>query len=352
MYHSLSIKNVQKETIESVSIEFEVPENLKEDFRFKAGQFLNLKADVNGEEIRRSYSICTTPQSNQLKVVVKQIPNGKFSTFANNQLKPGDVIEVSKPAGNFFLTPMPDMIKSYTLFAAGSGITPIISILKTILEEEQSGIVHLFYGNKKPELTIFKIELDELQKKYSDRLHVHYIFSQTKGINRFHTGRLEGRKLKKVFNKHALIENTDDIFMCGPQEMTDNIKDLLHNKYGFNPESIHSELFVSSKVQETKEDKKDSVSSNQSIVNAILEGKNIQFKVGKNETILEAGIAAGYDLPFSCQGGVCGVCRCSKGKGDVELDNNLVLSEEEVESGYILACQSRVLSDSVEINFD
>ncbi|MFL2581597.1 MAG: 2Fe-2S iron-sulfur cluster-binding protein [Flavobacteriales bacterium] len=346
MFHTLNIKNITKETSNSVSIEFEVPLTLLNEFSFKSGQFLTLKKVINGEDIRRSYSLCSTPKSGQFKVVVKQIPNGKFSTFANKELKAGDQIEIGAPNGSFFVETNSKNTKSYTLIAAGSGITPIFSILKSILVEEPNSTINLFYGNKSPELSIFKEEIEQLKKKYSEKLTVHFIYSQIKGESRFHTGRLEGQKIKKLFKKFAPANLTNEVFICGPQEMTNNINNLLENKFNFEPSNIHYELFTANVTEKKVTTKKIT------IVNAILDGENIEFKVKKGESILEAGLAAGYDIPFSCQGGVCGVCKCMVGDGTAEMENNIALSDDEVESGAVLSCQARVLSPNIKITFD
>tara|TARA_Y100000589_G_scaffold150354_2_gene143477 strand:- start:77 stop:1129 length:1053 start_codon:yes stop_codon:yes gene_type:complete len=349
MFHCLYIKRIEKETSESVSIEFEVPEKFLNDFSFKAGQFLILKKFIRGEEIRRSYSLCSTPESGQFKVVVKQIPNGKFSTFANTELKPGDQIEIGLPRGNFFVQTDSNNTKSYTLIAAGSGITPVFSILKTILVEEPNSTISLFYGNKSPELTIFKEEIEQLKKKYPKKLSIHFIFSQHKGESRFHTGRLEGRKLKKLFKKIAPVDLTDEIFICGPQEMTSSIINLLENKFSFAPSNIHYELFTTNTIEKKSNQKKLKGSSTAA---AILNGETIEFTIKKNESILEAGLAAGHDIPFSCQGGVCGVCKCMVGEGEVEMENNIALSFDEIEDGAVLSCQGKVLSPYIKITFD
>ncbi len=349
MFYPLKVLNIKKETSESISIEFEIPTTISNNFSFKAGQFLTLSIQVNNEEIRRSYSICSTPESEKLIVAVKQIPSGKFSTYAIRKLKIGDFIDVAKPSGNFFFKPHPDSKKSYTLIAAGSGITPIISILKTILAKEQNSNVNLFYGNKTPELTIFKRDIENLKKQYSGQLNVYFIYSQTKGESRFHSGRLEGRKIKKLFKEIAPANITDMVFICGPQEMTTSIKNLLENKLNFDASCIHYELFITNKAH-----KKPSIKNQKSncTATANLNGETVEFSIKKNESILEAGLAAGYDIPFSCQGGVCGVCKCMIGDGKVEMENNIALSDEEVESGAVLSCQAKVLSPFIKIDFD
>lgn len=348
MFHSLTIKNIQKETPEAVSIEFEVPSSLKEDFQFLSGQFLTLKAEISGNEVRRSYSICSSPKSGVLKVVVKQVENGVFSTYANSALKNNDTIEVGVPTGGFVVNTKADNNKNYTLIAAGSGITPVISIAKTILENEPNSSVNLFYGNKTANQTIFKTELEELSKEYSNRLNFHLLFSAEKGDSRFHSGRIEGRRIKKIFKEFAPISNTNEVFICGPQEMTEAIRDFLIKKHKYPVSQIHFELFTTT----LKKTKSNSKSNKSSLVTATIDGDTFEFTVKPGETILDAGTKNGVDIPFSCQGGVCGACKCIKGEGELQMDNNIVLSDDEVASGQYLACQSKVKSESVKISFD
>ena len=348
MFHSLAIKNIQKETTEAVSIEFEVPSSLKEDFQFLSGQFLTLKTEIGGNEVRRSYSICSSPKSGILKVVVKQVENGVFSTYANSALKNNDTIEVGIPAGGFVVNTEADNNKNYTLIAAGSGITPVISIAKTILEDEPNSSVNLFYGNKTASQTIFKTELEELSKEYNNRLNFHLLFSAEKGDSRFHSGRIEGRKIKKIFKEFAPISNTNEVFICGPQEMTEAIRDFLIKKHKYPVNQIHFELFTTT----LKKAKSNSKSNKSSLVTATIDGDTFEFTVKPGETILDAGTKNGVDIPFSCQGGVCGACKCIKGEGELTMDNNIVLSDDEVASGQYLACQSKVKSESVKISFD
>ena len=348
MFHSLAIKNIQKETTEAVSIEFEVPSSLKEDFQFLSGQFLTLKTEIGGNEVRRSYSICSSPKSGILKVVVKQVENGVFSTYANSALKNNDTIEVGVPAGGFVVNTEADNNKNYTLIAAGSGITPVISIAKTILEDEPNSSVNLFYGNKTASQTIFKTELEELSKEYNNRLNFHLLFSAEKGDSRFHSGRIEGRRIKKIFKEFAPISNTNEVFICGPQEMTEAIRDFLIKKHKYPVNQIHFELFTTT----LKKTKSNSKSNKSSLVTATIDGDTFEFTVKPGETILDAGTKNGVDIPFSCQGGVCGACKCIKGEGELTMDNNIVLSDDEVASGQYLACQSKVKSESVKISFD
>lgn len=348
MFQSLTIKNIKKETPNSVSIEFDVPTENKNDYTFKAGQFLTLKADINGEDIRRSYSICSAPSSEELKVVVKQIPTGKFSTFANTSLKVGDTIEVAKPTGTFFLEENASNSKKYVLVAAGSGITPIISILKTVLTEEANSSVDLYYGNRNQTHTIFQDELQQLKATYGDRLNLNFIFSGEKGESRFHTGRIEGRKIKKIFKRQSPIATVNEVFICGPQEMTNDIKRVLKEKFKFPSANIHFELFTATAPASVAKKS----GSGKSTVLATIDGKDVEFLVGKNESILEAGLKAGNDIPFSCQGGVCGACKCIVVSGEADMDMNLALSDAEVESGYSLACQTTCQSEEVKVSFD
>lgn len=350
MFNPLKVKTIKKETKDAVSIEFEVPENLQNEYTFKAGQFLTLKSTINDAEVRRSYSIYSTPKSGNLKVAVKQIPNGVYSTFANNYIKEGDFIEVAKPSGNFYVETKSNNQKHYVLIAAGSGITPVFSVLKTILVEEPTSKITLFYGNKNQENTIFFSELVETQKTFGNRLEIHFIYSQAKGEDRFHTGRIEGRKIKKIFKKYAPVTAVDEVFICGPQQMTESVKSILQEKFNFPAHQIHFELFSTTQVVEKTNEK--SSKSGLSTVKATLDGNLIEFTVNPDESILDAGLRQGYDLPYSCQGGVCGACKCVKGEGELEMDVCIALSDEEVESGQYLACQSKVKSKSAIISFD
>lgn len=348
MFHSLVIQKIQKETPNSVSIEFNIPANIQNEFDFQSGQFLTLKKEIAGEDIRRSYSICSTPKSGIVKVVVKQIPNGKFSTFANSELKEGDTIEAAKPTGTFFLTPNASNSKKYVLVAAGSGITPILSILKSILKEEPTSSIDLYYGNQNQQHTIFKNELEELKSTYKERLNLNFIFSQEKGESRFHSGRIEGRKIKKIFKKFSPIQTVSEVYMCGPQDMVESIKNLLVYKLDFPAQQIHFELFTAS----TTVSKPASSTPGKSTISALIDGKDVEFQTEKGESILEAGLKAGNDIPFSCQGGVCGACKCIVISGDAEMDMNLALSDDEVQAGYSLACQTKVSSTEAKVSFD
>lgn len=349
MFNALKVKTIKKETAESVSIEFEIPAELEQAYNFKAGQFLTLKSDINGADVRRSYSICSTPKSGILKVVVKQIPNGIYSTFANNYIKEGDFIEVAKPSGNFYVQTRSNNKKHYTLIAAGSGITPIMAVLKTILVEEPFSKVTLFYGNKTPEQTIFLEELKNLQEVHGDKLNVHFIYSQAKGIDRFHTGRIEGKKIKKIFKNYTPAAEVDEVFICGPQNMTIDTQTILEKKFNFPSAQINFELFIAATESKSNSKLKGGESAT---VTAILDGNTVEFKVNADESILDAGLREGYDIPYSCQGGVCGACKCTKGDGDLEMDVYIALSDEEVESGHYLACQSKVKSKTAKVSFD
>lgn len=348
MFHSLTIKKIQKETPNSVSIEFDIPSNLKDEFAFKAGQFLTLKTLINGEEIRRSYSLCSSPTSGELKVVVKQIPNGKFSTFANSELQKGDSIDVAKPTGAFFLTTNETNTKKYVLIAAGSGITPIISMVKTLLQDEPNSSVDLYYGNQNETYTIFKDVLARLKSTFGDRFNLNFIFSKQKGESRFHTGRIEGRKIKKIFKKASPIDTVNEVYMCGPQDMVESVKNFLVYKLDFPANQIHFELFTTN----IKVTKPVAATPGKSKISALIDGNNVEFETNKNESILEAGLKAGNDIPFSCQGGVCGACKCIVVSGEVDMDMNLALSDDEVQSGYTLACQTKVTSEEAKVSFD
>lgn len=343
-FYSLHIKTINKETADAVSIEFEVPYDLQDTFKFKAGQYVTLKTSINDSEVRRDYSICTASNEGALKVVVKEVENGTFSTYANKQLKNGDVLEVAPPNGRFVFE------SSYTeniaLFAAGSGITPIMSILKTALFETSVNVL-LVYGNKSPEDTIFRTELIELQKEYSGRFNIQFVYSQ---IDEAHA--LFGRIDKSVVN--FVLKNKfsglyfNKFYLCGPEQMIDTVKATLVEN-GIDESNILFELFTSStppKVEAT------SVPTGNSEITVLIDDEEAIFVMPKTKTILEAALDANIDAPYSCQGGVCSSCIAKITKGKAEMRVNNILTDSELEEGYILTCQAQPLTDSMYIDYD
>lgn len=354
-FHSLKIKEVRKETKDCCSIAFEVPEDLKSAYDFTQGQYLTLKKDINGEDVRRSYSICTSPNDQELRVAIKQVPNGMFSTFANNELQAGDVLDVMTPMGSFYTELKEENEKHYIGFAAGSGITPIISILKTTLETEPKSCFTLFYGNKNTGSIIFKEEIEALKNSYMERLTVHYFLSREMLDAPLMNGRIDKSKCDSIFNILLDVSDVDDCFSCGPESMIFAVKDALIERE-FDEKNIHFELFTSplgklgveKKIEVKEEDK--GKSSN---ITINLDGKAFQFDLPfGTDNLLDAALKQGADLPFACKGGVCCTCKAKIKEGSVDMALNYALEKEEVDAGFILTCQAYPTTDKVVVDFD
>lgn len=351
-FHKLAIKEIHKETSDCVTITFDIPEEHKNDFIFKQGQNVTLRTFAGNEEARRSYSICSSPLDNELKIAVKKVENGLFSTFANEKLKKGDILEVMPPTGTFFTEVNPSNRKDYVFFAAGSGITPVISIIKTILLTEQNSSVTLVYGNKNLQSIIFRESIDALKDKYLRRFRVFHILSRERTDTDFNYGRIDISKcdhLSKLIN----FDIIDDFFICGPEQMIFSIKDFLEG-WGIEPRHIHFELF-NSPIKGSKKlytPVKQSIETGSDITVKI-DGRSFDFKLDYNgEVILDAALAQGADLPFACKGGVCCTCKAKLIEGEVEMEANYGLEKSEVNAGYILTCQSHPRSKKVVVDYD
>ncbi len=358
-FYSLKVSNIIHETPDSVSIEFEVPEQIKPDFAYKQGQYLTIKKVFDNEEIRRSYSICSAPYENKLKIAVKKVFDGRFSTFACKELRKGDVLEVMNPMGNFFKEVLPEQKKKYVLFAAGSGITPIISILKTILNVEQQSEVTLIYGNKRVESIIFREELEDLKNTYVDRFSLFHVLSQDFLGTDIGRGRINAEKCEQFAEHLVDIENIDEFFVCGPFEMTMSVTNWLKSKK-IDKHKIHFELFgpppvktEADKINEPTISEKTMSNSNSCEVTIIKDGDTIKFNMNnRKEKILDYAYKLGHDLPFSCKGGVCCTCKAKVLEGKVKMEVNYSLEEEEVAEGYVLTCQSSPETSTLTMTFD
>lgn len=351
-FHKLIVKDIKNETSDCVSIAFDIPEELKNDFHFTQGQNVTIKFVSENQELRRSYSICSSPLENELRIAVKKVANGLFSTYANEKLKTGDVLEVLPPTGTFFTEVNPANRKDYVFFAAGSGITPVISIIKTVLLTEPHSSVTLVYGNKNVQSIILREEIETLKDKFLKRFRVFYILSREKTEADFNYGRIDVSKcnhLSKLIN----FDIIDDFFICGPEQMIFSIKDFLEG-WGIESKSIHFELFttpvrkittVTSETQQVTEDGSD--------ITVKIDGRSFDFKLGfDGKVILDAGLAEGIDLPFACKGGVCCTCKAKLLEGEVEMEANYGLEKSEVKAGFILTCQSHPRSKKVVVDYD
>ncbi|WP_242131046.1 ferredoxin--NADP reductase [Aestuariivivens marinum] len=347
-FHKLSIKNIKRETEQSISITFNVPENLKEAFTFKAGQYITLKTQIDGKEVRRDYSLCISPKSGELKVAVKEVTDGTFSAYANKQLKVGDTLEVAPPKGRFTFEPNDSKTKNIAAFAAGSGITPVLSIIKCALEEEVYSKVILVYGNKTTGDTMFLNELLELQHQYKDRFSIQFVFSQQDSDDSIF-GRIEQSTVNYVMkNKHKHIE-VDAFYLCGPEAMIHTVKDVL-TEHGIDEDRIHFELFKAAKVDEVED--AISVSTGKTKITVIVDDEVTTFEMSAKQTILEAALDEDLDAPYSCQGGICSSCLARLKEGNATMRQNNILTDSEVAEGLILTCQAHPTSPTVVVDYD
>jgi ring-1,2-phenylacetyl-CoA epoxidase subunit PaaE len=354
-FHPLKVRKVQRETDDCVSITFDVPSDLAELYQFRQGQSLTIKTMLNGEEVRRTYSICSSPFDKMLRVAVKKVEGGIFSEFANEFLKPGDVLDVMPPVGKFYTELKPTQKKNYIAFAAGSGITPVLSLIKTTLLTEPKSSFTLVFGNKNKNSIIFKEELEALKDKFIDRFRIYHILSREKSDAEINYGRIDVNKLELLSEKVIDVNQADEFYLCGPEEMIFCIKGFLTGR-GIPSEKIHFELFTipgqkqSVKIQQTEEK---SDLGPRSKVSVKLDGIMFDFELGfEGQSILDAALKQGADLPYACKGGVCTTCKARLLEGQVTMDVNWGLEPDEVENGFILTCQSHPKTEKVVIDFD
>jgi len=349
-FHTLTISKICKETEDTVSITFDIPTELKEDFSFKSGQYLTLRASINGNDERRSYSLSSSPFENEWTVAIKQVENGIFSTYANQELKVGQTIEVMTPTGNFHVNTSVEHKKSYVLIAAGSGITPIISIAKTVLHEEPNSEVTLFFGNKGFASIIFREEIEGMKNKFMERLRVVHVLSRESLGNAIQKGRIDSEKLIKLHKAFLNNSPIDEIFVCGPEEMIQSVRDTF-TEIVSDAKNIHFELFTSAGSK--KPIVKSSEPSIAANVKVIIDGDVLELAMESDgETILDAAFKAGGDLPFACKGGVCCTCKAKILEGTASMDINYGLEPDEIEAGYILTCQAHPTSKTLTVSFD
>ncbi|MDF1695211.1 MAG: phenylacetate-CoA oxygenase/reductase subunit PaaK [Saprospiraceae bacterium] len=352
-FYNLQVEDVHSETEDSVVVSFSVPTELQSEFQYTPGQYLTLETEIGGEDVRRSYSLCSAPHEKEWKVAIKQVTDGKFSTFANQKLKAGDQVNVMAPTGNFKLVTHAENQNHYVAFAAGSGITPIMSMIKSVLNEEANSTFTLFYGNRQLDSIIFREELEALKNQFLNRLSLHHILSKEKLGSPLFFGRIDGEKCKKfgaVFFDPAKVHS---FYLCGPSQMIFAIQDELKN-LGVDGSKIHFELFTTSDIKiEKKEEEASFDPSTESKVTIILdeESFDMPLKYG-GLSVLDAALAAGADLPYACKGGVCSTCKAKIMEGEVVMDLNYALEPDELEKGYVLTCQSHPRTAEVTVNFD
>jgi len=358
-FYPLTINYLQPETDTAVCIGFDIPAELQETFQFVQGQFVTLRAIIAGEEVRRSYSICSGVHDGHLRVAIKRVKNGQFSNFANDEFALGDTVEVMPPQGSFNSPLSADHAKRYMCLAVGSGITPILSIIKTILHEEPNSSVTLIYGNRRSHSVMFKDELSFVKNRYLSRFHWVNIMNQEDQGADLLNGRIDNVK-GAALHKSGLINitQTDDVFICGPEAMMSEVSRGFRAS-GLSDEAIHYELFANSSedaaaMLERSKQRIDTYGEEKMCkVTVVADGRSTSFDLATvGENILDAGMHNGMELPYACKAGVCSTCKAKVTQGEVEMDIAHGLEAHEVASGYILACQAHPVSDEVVVDFD
>lgn len=351
-FHSLKIREVRRETPSTVSLSFDIPNELRDKFKYEAGQYLTFKYNVGGEELRRSYSLCSAPEEGEWRVAVKEVPDGRFSSLVNNNFSAGMDIETMEPMGNFTIS---DRSGHHVGMVAGSGITPVMSIVKSILTSNSDSKFTLFYGNKKYEEIIFREELERLVERFQGRLVVHHILSQEQRPG-YGFGRLDRPRVDSEAQQGLNLGAVSSYYLCGPAEMIFSLKDhLIHS--GVNEDRICFELFTAPVAEETQDTSTAAAAPSQdsgTLVNTyILDGERFEVEVKNPDmTILDIGLAHGIDLPFACQGGVCCTCRAKVQSGKVDMRQNFSLGDGEVNDGYVLTCQSYPQGENATLDYD
>jgi ring-1,2-phenylacetyl-CoA epoxidase subunit PaaE len=337
-------------------VALEVPAELKPIFHFVPGQYLTFRITLDGAEVRRSYSICSSPNDGELRVAIKQVENGKFSTYANTLMKKGDTIEVMPPMGKFTPTVSDKKNKEYLAFAAGSGITPIYSIMKTVLENEPDSKFTLIYGNKSRTSVIFREAIEALKNRFMQRVRIYHILSREYMEVPLFSGRINADKCKEFCSTLIDLNTIDEAFICGPEDMILSVRQQMADM-GLDSSKIHIELFVSPDQPRAQHDKwvtaqgKDKGPTSK--VSITLDGSTFEMDVPfVGESILDSALAMGADLPFACKGGVCCTCRARVMEGEVEMEVNYALDQHEVQQGYILTCQAHPRTEKVVVDFD
>ncbi len=352
-FHALRVTDVRRETAECVSLALEVPPALADKFRFVQGQYLNVRRETGGGEVRRSYSICSGLDDGELRIAVKEVPEGQFSVWANRELLPGATLEVMPPEGRFFVPLDPANAKHHVAFAAGSGITPVLSLARTVLAREPNSRFTLVYGNRTLASVIFNEALEDLKDKYMSRFALYHVFSRDVQAVELFNGRVDGAKVREFLGTLIPSSTIDEAFICGPAVMGDEVKAVLEEQ-GVPAGRIHLERFGAPPAAAGRRKEVPTAPSGRTAnVTVIVDGLRYELDLPEGgSSILDAALKAGADLPYACKAGVCCTCRARITEGEVRMDANYTLEAAEIAAGYRLACQSHPVTPTVTLDFD
>ena len=348
-FHPLTIERIERETRDSVRIALSVPAEFEGDYEFLPGQHLPFEVTLNGKKIRRTYSICSGIDERPLEIGVRIQPGGAFSEFAGSELAVGDTLDAMPPGGRFHAELNRGSARDYLGFAAGSGITPILSIIKSVIENEPGIRFVLFYGNRKQSTTMFIEDLYALKNRFPERLQLHFVFSQEDQEFPIASGRLDAEKVRELYEHFCKGLEPAEAYVCGPDTMIATVRETLV-ELGLDAEHVHAERFgIPRKADKVKAVK----AADNAVVTVIMDGHKKDFEMRRDDNnIVDAAADHGIDLPYSCKGGVCATCRCHLREGEVTMATNYGLEPWEVEAGFVLACQSRPVSDAVLLDYD
>src|ERR1700744_4862743 len=351
-FHRLAVNDLRREAADAVSLTFAIPNELAEDYSFAPGQYLTLRTTMGGEEVRRSYSICSGPDDGELRIAVKKVDGGPSSSWPADELKAGDELDVMTPTGRFGIAHAPGEARIYVGFAAGSGITPILSIVKGVFAREPDSRFFLFYGNRSTGGMLFREALEELKDRFMQRLSIfHVISGEEQDIPILH-GRLDGEKVRVLLRSLIPADSVDHVFICGPTGMSDDIEATCRD-IGIAEDRIHVERFVSGLGGQPRPKAViPAAAPPKAFASLIIDGKRRDVPVAEGEAILDAALRAGMDLPFACKGGMCSTCRGKLVEGKAEMDVNYSLEPWELKAGFVLPCQAKPVSDKVVVDYD
>lgn len=354
-FHSLTVAKVTRDTRDAVLVSFDVPDELAAAYHYQPGQHLTLRTTIAGQDLRRSYSICSSVQDGQLRVGIKKVAGGLFSTWANEQLKAGMQLDVMPPMGSFHVPLAPEQSRHYLGFAAGSGITPLFSIIKTTLETEPGSRFTLVYGNRASSTVMLRDELADLKDRYLDRLSVVHVMSREKQDLDLFNGRIDRAKCEALCRQWVPVADIDYAFICGPESMMHEVTAALQ-ALGLGKEQIKAELFAAGGSQRSdarRHGAAGAASAGECEVTLVIDGSHQSFTMKRDsESVLDAGLAQGIDIRYACKGGICATCRCKVVDGKVDMDANYALEDYEIASGFVLSCQAFPASDKLVLDFD